>query len=53
MRLAPVPIAFKENKEVAMKNAAIQSKTTHNGQEAEECSRLLTAILVDLYHRKE
>ena len=29
----------------------LQSRTTHNGDEAKECSRLLAAILVRLVHR--
>lgn len=32
MRLAPIPICFLENEEEAMKNSALQSRTTHNGE---------------------
>ena len=53
MRLAPIPIAHRNNIEQAMKFAAFSSRTTHNGEEAEECCKLLTWILIKLYKRKE
>ena len=34
MRLAPVPICFSKNINEAMKYSELQSKTTHNGDEA-------------------
>lgn len=46
MRLAPVPILFHKNVEHAMEIAYLQSKTTHQGEEAAECARLLAFILV-------
>lgn len=53
MRLAPVPIAYHTNLEKGESVATKQSKTTHNGDEASECCRLLTQILVNLINRKE
>lgn len=34
MRLAPVPIAFYDNREKAIEYSGFQSLTTHNGLEA-------------------
>ena len=52
MRLAPVPISFLDDEESAMKYSGLQSRTTHNGSEARECSRLLALILLRLINRK-
>jgi len=41
MRLAPVPILCRHDVEAAMELAWCQSKTTHQGDEAADCSRLL------------
>jgi len=53
MRLAPVPIAFHEDVEKAMKMAAKQSLSTHNGKEAEECCRFLTYLIIKLIKYKD
>ena len=53
MRLAPVPIVYRNNVEKALDYAARSSRTTHNGEEAEVCCQLLTWILVRLYKRGE
>lgn len=46
MRLEPIPIAFWQNEELAMENAALSSLTTHDGHEAAECCRLLAFLVV-------
>lgn len=46
MRLAPVPIYYWDNIENAMDVAAKSSRTTHQGDEAAECCRLLAYICV-------
>eukprot|EP00012_Vannella_robusta_P001020 CAMPEP_0206182968 /NCGR_PEP_ID=MMETSP0166-20121206/367_1 /ASSEMBLY_ACC=CAM_ASM_000260 /TAXON_ID=95228 /ORGANISM="Vannella robusta, Strain DIVA3 518/3/11/1/6" /LENGTH=401 /DNA_ID=CAMNT_0053597751 /DNA_START=114 /DNA_END=1316 /DNA_ORIENTATION=+ len=46
MRLAAVPIFYHRNLERAMEIAAKQSKTTHQGDEAAECCRLMTFLIV-------
>jgi ADP-ribosyl-[dinitrogen reductase] hydrolase len=51
MRLAPIPIVFREKHEEAMKYSELSSRTTHNGTEAKECCRLLSFILTSLYKR--
>jgi ADP-ribosylglycohydrolase len=51
MRLAPISITYRKDLEDAMYKSLLSSRTTHNGQEAEECCRLLTCILVKLYKR--
>jgi len=48
MRLAPIPIAFHHNIEKGMEIAAKQSFTTHNGEEALECCRLLSFLCIKL-----
>jgi len=48
MRLAPVPIYYASDMTAAMDIAAKQSKTTHQGDEAAECCRLMTYIIVSL-----
>ncbi|KRX02733.1 ADP-ribosylation/Crystallin J1 [Pseudocohnilembus persalinus] len=48
MRLGTIPIAFHDNIEKAQKIAFLQSLTTHNGEEAAECCRLLTFLVVKL-----
>ena len=51
MRLCPAPIGFAYDVNAAMDVAAKQSKTTHNGDEAAECCRLLAKIIVDQINR--
>ena len=51
MRLGPVPIAYHRDIERAMEVALQQSKTTHNGDEAGECCRLLASIISNLINR--
>lgn len=41
MRLAPVPVLCRHDVETAMEMAWCQSKTTHQGDEAADCARLL------------
>lgn len=41
MRLAPIPIAFRKHIDKAKEVSALSSLTTHNGIEAEECSKLM------------
>lgn len=53
MRLAPVPIAFHMNEEEGMKVASHQSFSTHNGEEASECCRLLTHLVIRLINREK
>jgi ADP-ribosyl-[dinitrogen reductase] hydrolase len=50
MRLAPVGVAVREEGR-GMDVAARQSRTTHNGEEAMECCRLLALILIRLINR--
>lgn len=45
MRLAPVPIRYCRDLETGMQVAYNQSKTTHQGEEAAECCRLLTHLM--------
>ena len=52
MRLAPVPIAFHKNEEEGMNVAAEQSFSTHNGEEASECCRLLAHLIIRLINRE-
>lgn len=53
MRLAPVPIFFHKEISKAMEYAESQSYTTHNGEEAAECCRLLASLIVRLINRKD
>ena len=46
MRNAPVPILYHRDLDAAMEAAWRQSKTTHLGDEAADCARLLTWICV-------
>ena len=46
MRLAPSAIGYHDNLELGMEVSANQSRTTHNGDEARECSRLLARIII-------
>lgn len=48
MRLAPSALRHWNNAEKAMETAYKQSKTTHQGDEAAECSRLLAFVLCQL-----
>ena len=51
MRLAPLPVAFSNQPEKAVALSALQSLTTHNGEVAAECCRLMASILVTLINR--
>ena len=53
MRLAPIPIVYRNNIEKAMEISGLSSRTTHNGLESKECCKLLSFILIQLYKRKE
>lgn len=53
MRLAPVPVAYSDDYEKAVNYSGLQSLTTHNGNEAQECCRLMASIIVGLIHRKD
>lgn len=44
MRLAPVPILCRHDVDAAMELAWCQSKTTHQGDEAADCARLLAFL---------
>jgi ADP-ribosyl-[dinitrogen reductase] hydrolase len=46
MRNAPIPVAYNNNPTKAIEIAHFQSKCTHQGDEASECSRILTWICV-------
>jgi ADP-ribosylglycohydrolase len=50
MRLAPVPVAYHNDLKTAVKVAQDQSRTTHNGEEAEECCKLMTTIMIRLFY---
>lgn len=45
MRLAPVPVFFAPDVDAAMRFSYLSSKTTHQGDEAAECCRLLAALI--------
>ena len=53
MRNAAVPICYHKNINKAMEIAYKQSKLTHQGNEAAECCRLLTYIIVKILNRKK
>lgn len=46
MRACPVPILYHDDEEKAMDVSAKQSRVTHQGDEAAECSRLMAHIIV-------
>lgn len=46
MRCAPIPIFFHRHHKQALKFARLMSLTTHQGEEAAECARLLAHIIV-------
>lgn len=50
MRNAPVPVFGHDDVEAAMQLGAMQSKTTHQGDEAAECCRLLTFVCVKAFY---
>ena len=52
MRNAAVPICYHNNIDKAMDIAKRQSLTTHQGNEAAECCRLLTYIIIKILNRK-
>jgi ADP-ribosylglycohydrolase len=51
MRLAPVPVAYAHDLKEGINNSGKQSLTTHNGIEAEECSKLMANIIIELINR--
>ena len=53
MRNAAVPICYHNNIEKAMDVAKRQSLSTHHGNEAAECCRLLTYIIIQILNRKD
>ena len=53
MRNAAVPICYHDNINKAMEIAKLQSLLTHQGNEAAECCRLLTYIIIKILNRKE
>ena len=53
MRNAAVPICYHNNINKAMDIAKRQSLSTHQGNEAAECCRLLTYIIVKILNRKD
>lgn len=53
MRLAPIPICFMHSPERAIEFAEKQSRTTHNGDEAKECSKLMSLIIIRLINRSK
>ena len=53
MRNAAVPICYHNNIEKAMDVAKRQSLSTHHGNEAAECCRLLTYIIIKILNRKD
>ena len=53
MRLAPIPICFKDDLSKAIKAARHQSKTTHNGKEAADCCELMTYLIVNLIKHQD
>ncbi|MDR1896987.1 MAG: ADP-ribosylglycohydrolase family protein, partial [Prevotellaceae bacterium] len=52
MRLGGVPVCFWDNISLAQDIAERQSRTTHRGDEAAECCRLLTFLMVNLINGK-
>ena len=53
MRNAAVPICYHNNIEKAMEVAKEQSLLTHQGNEAAECCRLLTYIIIQILNREK
>lgn len=52
MRLCPIPIAYHGNINEALKYSELSSKTTHTGNLASECCRLMCFIIVKAINRK-
>jgi len=50
MRLSPVPIFYHNDINQAMDIAYKHSKTTHRGDEAAECCRLMTFVIIKAIH---
>lgn len=48
MRLAPIPIFYSANGELAEQAAVLQSRTTHGAAECLDACRLMTGIIVNL-----
>ena len=53
MRMSAVPVFFHDDIEKAMEFSSKQSKTTHQGDEASECCRLMTFLIVNSFQSKE
>lgn len=53
MRNAPIPIAYHDKPERAVKIAHYQSRCTHQGHEASECASILTWICVNWINDKK
>ncbi|GHT94661.1 ADP-ribosylglycohydrolase [Spirochaetia bacterium] len=53
MRLGAVPVCFWDNINLAQDTAERQSRTTHRGDEAADCCRLLTFLMVGLINGKD
>jgi ADP-ribosyl-[dinitrogen reductase] hydrolase len=46
MRLAPVPLFFRNNSQEAIEKAAMSSRTTHGAREAEDACRYFAGLLI-------
>eukprot|EP00828_Plagiopyla_frontata_P049583 TRINITY_DN993_c0_g1_i1.p1 TRINITY_DN993_c0_g1~~TRINITY_DN993_c0_g1_i1.p1 ORF type:complete len:277 (+),score=45.37 TRINITY_DN993_c0_g1_i1:392-1222(+) len=53
MRLSPIPIAFHNDLNLALKSAKEQSLTTHDGKEAYGCCQLLTELVIKFINRPQ
>ena len=53
MRLAPLPIFYHSNLKLGIEAAGIQSLTTHKGQEAADCCKLITYIIIKALYYEE
>jgi len=50
MRMSPAPVCYHDNHDKALEVAKLQSLTTHQGEEAADCSRLMAHIIVTAIH---
>ena len=50
MRLAPIPIFYASNKELAVKYAGESSRTTHGAAECIDSCRLFTSLIIESYN---
>jgi ADP-ribosylglycohydrolase len=53
MRLGGVPVCFWDDIDLAQEIAGRQSRTTHQGDEAAECCKLLTFLMVNLINGRD